>query len=187
MTGQRKQRLVIISAAALALLSWTQVRAEDAPAAAGSVVSQEQIEQALKPAKTRGLHLRGLKRVDAGSESASVNLNVPFEYNSSQLLPAATVQLSELKGALSAESLRNDRFEVAGHTDAKGNPKYNHQLSLRRAEAVKRFLIAGGVDPARLQTVGYGSDHPLTPEHPEDPQNRRVEIRDLGEARQGAP
>jgi OOP family OmpA-OmpF porin len=71
---------------------------------------------------------------------------------------------------------------VAGHTDAKGNARYNKQLSLRRAESVKRFLVANGLEASRLDIVGYGSEQLLTPDQPEDAQNRRVEIRDLGEA-----
>src|SRR5260370_1324056 len=49
-----------------------------------------------------------------------------------------------------------DRFVVAGHTDAKGSTQYNKDLSLRRAEAVKRFLVAKGMDANRLDTIGYG-------------------------------
>lgn len=58
--------------------------------------------------------------------------------------------------------------------------QYNKHLSLRRAEAVKRYLVSKGVDATRLDTVGYGSEQLLTPDRPEDPSNRRVEIRDLG-------
>jgi outer membrane protein OmpA-like peptidoglycan-associated protein len=146
------------------------------------VLSEEQIERALKPANTRGLTLRGLKRTQAAAAATSVNLNVPFEYNSSELRPEASAQLKQLKSALLSETLRSDRFLVAGHTDAKGNARYNKQLSLRRAESVKRFLVANGLEASRLDIVGYGSEQLLTPDRPEDAQNRRVEIRDLGEA-----
>ena len=69
---------------------------------------------------------------------------------------------------------------MAGHTDAKGSAVYNKQLSLKRAEAVKRYLVGKGIDAGRLDTVGYGSERLLTPDNPQDPSNRRVEIRDLG-------
>lgn len=166
----------------------TLVLAADPPQAdaAKPVISDAQIEQALKPAKTRGFTLRGLKRADA-AESATVSLNIPFEYNSSELKAEASAQLEQLESALRSDALRNDRFMVAGHTDAKGNPAYNKKLSLRRAESVKRYLVASGLDASRLDTAGYGSEQLLTPDRPDDPQNRRVEIRDLGEAPNAAP
>jgi outer membrane protein OmpA-like peptidoglycan-associated protein len=156
--------------------------AADPPQAPGDVLSGEQIENALKPAKTRGTSMRGLKRTQAAESAAAVNLNIPFEYNSSELKPEASAQLKQLQSALSKESLRNDRFLVAGHTDAKGSAPYNKQLSLKRAESVKRYLVGAGLDPGRLDTVGYGSERPLAPDRPDDPANRRVEIRDLGES-----
>jgi outer membrane protein OmpA-like peptidoglycan-associated protein len=151
------------------------------PASADAVISGQQIEEALHPQATRSFAPRGLTRRGTTDAGQSVNLNIPFEHNSSALQPAASAQLRELEHALTSVSLGRDRFVVAGHTDAKGSPAYNKQLSLRRAEAVKRFLVARGVAAARLDTVGFGSEKLLAPEQPEDPRNRRVEIRDLGQ------
>jgi outer membrane protein OmpA-like peptidoglycan-associated protein len=147
--------------------------------AAPAVLSNDQIEQALQASKTHTPATRGLRRY---SEPASINLSIPFEYNSDALKPQASAQLKQLQVALTSESLRSDRFVVAGHTDAKGDPQYNKRLSLQRAESVKRFLAANGVDADRMQTVGYGSERLLIRDRPYDPQNRRVEIRDLGAA-----
>jgi outer membrane protein OmpA-like peptidoglycan-associated protein len=160
------------------------------PPADGSqpVLTDQQILQALHPA---GGHFksRGLSRMTddppAATQSAagqSVNLNIPFESNSSLLQPQATAQLKALGSALNSPTVGKDRFLVAGHTDAKGSAPHNKQLSLKRAEAVKRFLVASGMDAGRLDVVGYGSEQPLLPDKPEDPSNRRVEIRDLGAA-----
>jgi len=171
---------LLIALFALAAAVPLAARAEDPGETA--VMSDDQIANALKPAKTRGVSLRGLKRTQTAAAASSVSLNIPFEYNSSELRPDASAQLKQLESALSKDSLRNDRFLIAGHTDAKGNSQYNKQLSLRRAESVKRFLIAGGLEAGRLDTVGYGSEQPLAPDRPDDPKNRRVEIRDLGEA-----
>jgi outer membrane protein OmpA-like peptidoglycan-associated protein len=147
-----------------------------------NVLSNQQIQQALQAPVTRSFTPRGLARRQASESGQSVNLNIPFEHNSSALMPQASGQLKQLKLALTSSSLGKDKFEVAGHTDAKGSAQYNKQLSLRRAEAVKRFLVTKGMDANRLRTVGYGSEKLLAPDRPEDPSNRRVEIRDLGAA-----
>ena len=70
---------------------------------------------------------------------------------------------------------------VAGHTDSRGNPDKNRELSQKRAEAVVKYLIEkGGVFPERLEAKGYGFDEPLLPSAKtaaEHEVNRRVEFR----------
>ncbi len=154
------------------------------PAAADdskAILTEQQIEQALQPAAaTRSFVPRGLTRRDSADAGVSVNLKIPFAHNSSELMPQAALQLRQLGSALNSASLGQNRFVIAGHTDAKGSAPYNQQLSLRRAQAVKRYLVSHGIDTGRLETVGYGSDRLLVPDRPEDPSNRRVEVRDLG-------
>jgi outer membrane protein OmpA-like peptidoglycan-associated protein len=145
-----------------------------------ALLSDQQIEEALHPPRTRSLPSRSLTRRDAGAQS--VSLNIQFEHNSSALQPQASAQLNQLLLALTSPSLRKDRFQVAGHTDAKGARQFNKRLSLRRAEAVKDFLVAKGMDARRMDTIGYGSERLLAPDRPDDSRNRRVEIRDLGES-----
>jgi outer membrane protein OmpA-like peptidoglycan-associated protein len=173
--------------ASLAVLSSSMrsLAADLATPQPNAVLSGQQIEQALHPpaATTRSFPSRGLSRRDTAEHQQSVNLNVPFDSNSSALTPQASAQLAQLELALNSATLGKDRFMVAGHTDAKGSAQYNKQLSLRRAEAVKGYLVSKGIDAKRLDAVGYGSEHPLAPDLPEDPSNRRVEIRDLGEPR----
>lgn len=67
---------------------------------------------------------------------------------------------------------------VEGHTDSRGRESYNQWLSERRSRAVADFLVSKGLDPNRIQVVGYGQSRPIatnkTPEGRE--QNRRVEL-----------
>jgi outer membrane protein OmpA-like peptidoglycan-associated protein len=161
-------------------VSYWAAAADPAQDESQAVLSDRQIEQALKPPVTRSFVPRGLTRRGTPESEQSVNLNIPFEINSSTLRPQAADQLRQLELALNSASLSKDRFVVAGHTDAKGAAQYNKQLSLRRAEAVKRFLVAKGMNASRLDTVGYGSEHLLLPDRPADASNRRVEIKDMG-------
>jgi len=148
--------------------------------AADAVVSASQIEQALQPPpRTRGLVVHA--RPEASDSKQVIDLNIPFEFDSSELQAQATAQLKQLRAALTSDALSRDQFVVAGHTDARGSAQHNQQLSMRRAEAVKRYLVDNGVPAQRLQAVGYGSEHLAVPDRPDDPSNRRVEIRNLGE------
>jgi outer membrane protein OmpA-like peptidoglycan-associated protein len=95
------------------------LQAADPPNESTTVLSGQQIEQALQhPAMTRSfVPSRGLTRQGTPEAQQSVNLNIPFEHNSSALQPQAAAQLQQLESALTSASLGKDRFMVAGHTD----------------------------------------------------------------------
>ncbi|HVY46026.1 MAG TPA: OmpA family protein [Minicystis sp.] len=67
------------------------------------------------------------------------------------------------------------RIEIQGHTDNKGSAAYNKSLSDRRAGAVKKYLVAHGIDPHRLTSHGYGMERPLVPN--DTAQNRALNRR----------
>ena len=58
-------------------------------------------------------------------------------------------------------SFPNIRVEISGHTDSTGSVAHNRDLSRRRAEVVKRYLVAAGIDTARIETRGAGPDEPI--------------------------
>jgi outer membrane protein OmpA-like peptidoglycan-associated protein len=65
---------------------------------------------------------------------------------------------------------------VKGYTDASGSATMNKALSLKRAEAVKRYLQSKGVNPDNIQAVGFGEEDLIDRTNPYSPINRRVEI-----------
>jgi len=73
------------------------------------------------------------------------------------------------------------RLQVAGHTGAQGDPAHNQWLSLQRAQTVRDYLVAQGVDARHIGAVGYGGQRPITDSATSEGQqaNQRIEIRSL--------
>jgi len=70
------------------------------------------------------------------------------------------------------------KIEIQGHTDNSGSADYNLDLSSRRAEMVKKFLLAYGIKAPRMVSKGYGEEKPVAPNDTEEGRamNRRVEL-----------
>ena len=70
------------------------------------------------------------------------------------------------------------RFRIEGYTDSTGNKQKNITLSQNRADAVKIYLIQGGIDQSRLESIGYGPEKPIASNKTRKGRelNRRVEI-----------
>jgi putative exosortase-associated protein (TIGR04073 family) len=99
-----------------------------------------------------------------------------FAVGSSQLSKPATVRLQEV-----AKVLRNSpkaQIVVAGYTDSTGSPLYNQELSRKRAEAVRTYLVRQGVGSQRIEMAGYGDASPVASNDTSVGRmsNRRVEI-----------
>ena len=69
-----------------------------------------------------------------------------------------------------------------GHTDSVGSAAYNQKLSLKRAEAVKAYIISKGIEPNRVYTEGKGAKQPIADNKTKAgrSKNRRVEIEVVG-------
>ena len=92
-------------------------------------------------------------------DNALKNRIIEFESGSAVLLPAGTQILDEMVIALNKVQGKN--VKIIGHTDSQGNPVKNKELSQKRAEAVKQYLISKSIVATRLTTEGLGADKPV--------------------------
>jgi outer membrane protein OmpA-like peptidoglycan-associated protein len=110
-------------------------------------------------------------------DKPKVDLEINFDYNSAQISAKSLPSVQALGRALSNADLKGSTFVVAGHTDAAGGEAYNQELSERRADAIKRYLVDKyGIGSADLVTVGYGKSKLKDPNQPLAEVNRRVQV-----------
>jgi len=125
----------------------------------------------------------GLNPLDPADDVPIINVGeriilegVNFETAKTSLLPGAKVILDQVASSLS--NYPNAEVAIHGHTDNVGGAKYNMQLSLGRAEAVKTYLVGKGIPAGRIKTKGFGFTKPVadnsTPEG--RAKNRRIEF-----------
>ena len=93
------------------------------------------------------------------SEKVSFASEALFDFDQSTLKPQGKAALDQLLGQLTGMDL--EVIVTVGHTDAVGPDAYNQKLSQRRAEAVKAYLVAQGVETNRVYTEGKGETQPV--------------------------
>ena len=154
-----------------------------------SVGPQQQVDPATAAAegklvqKVRGRATRSLS-VSEREEIASIvkdkpkiDLEINFDYNSADISAKSLPSVQALGRALTSSELKGSTFVVAGHTDAAGGEGYNQDLSERRADSIKRYLVDKfGINGSDLVTVGYGKSKLKDPNQPMAEANRRVQV-----------
>jgi len=103
-----------------------------------------------------------------------------FDFDKAVLKPEGKAKLNDL-----AQKIQGINLEVivaTGHTDSIGTDAYNQRLSVRRAEAVKAYLVSRGIDKSRIYTEGKGESQPIASNKTAAgrAKNRRVEIEVVG-------
>jgi outer membrane protein OmpA-like peptidoglycan-associated protein len=146
-------------------------------------------QPAANPAETRfvssirGRTTRSLSKSEREEIAAivqdkpKIDLEINFDYNSADISAKSLSSVQALGRALSNAELKGSTFVVAGHTDASGGEEYNQNLSERRAESIKKYLVDKyGINGTDLVTVGYGKSKLKDPAQPMAEANRRVQV-----------
>jgi outer membrane protein OmpA-like peptidoglycan-associated protein len=99
-----------------------------------------------------------------------------FEEDSNELSPKSMEKLDRIYGIVANNAAA--RLKLNGYSDSLGEPSYNQMVSELRANAVKSYLVARGVDPSRIMTVAHGAQKAIATNKTAEGRslNRRVEI-----------
>jgi outer membrane protein OmpA-like peptidoglycan-associated protein len=115
-------------------------------------------------------------RTPTGMVMVLTDATFKFDFDKADLKPKSREILSRIAGILLAS--KGYGLSVFGYTDDVGSAEYNKKLSVRRADAVRDYLVEAGIDPSIINASGYGKTNPLVKGATEAAraQNRRVEI-----------
>jgi OOP family OmpA-OmpF porin len=103
-----------------------------------------------------------------------------FDFDKAVLKPEGRAKLDDLVGKV--KDINLEVIIAVGHTDSVGNDGYNQKLSVKRAEAVKAYLVSKGIEKNRVYTEGKGEKQPVADNKTSEgrAKNRRVEIEVVG-------
>jgi outer membrane protein OmpA-like peptidoglycan-associated protein len=148
------------------------------PADPTATAAEGKFVDSLRNRATRSLSIGEREEIATiAKDKPNIDLEITFDYNSANISTKAQNAVQALGKALSSDELKGSTFIVAGHTDAIGGESYNQDLSERRADSIKRYLVDKfGIAGTDLVTVGYGKSKPKDPTKPMDPANRRVQV-----------
>jgi outer membrane protein OmpA-like peptidoglycan-associated protein len=140
---------------------------------------QQRREDADKRAAKAAADLAAFASVKQETRGMVITLSgaVLFASGKSDLLPGAQAKLTEVADALTKEDVES-KIVVEGHTDSQGGASYNQDLSQRRAQSVRDYLVTRGMASDRVTSEGFGLTRPIADNaSPEGrANNRRVEI-----------
>jgi outer membrane protein OmpA-like peptidoglycan-associated protein len=132
----------------------------------------------LRNRRTRSLTLDEREQiVTIAQEKPRIDVEIRFDFNSANISRNAMPEVDVLGKALSDPKIKGNSFVLAGHTDAVGGEEVNQDLSERRADSVKQYLVEKyGLAPDQLVTAGYGKTRLKDKDNPTAAVNRRVEV-----------
>lgn len=148
------------------------------PSDAAKAAEETKFVNQIRNRTTRSLSAGEREQIaEIAKERPNIDLEITFDYNSANLSAKAMPAVEALGKALTNPDLKGTTFVLAGHTDAKGGDTYNQELSERRADTLKKYLMEKyGIAAADLVTVGYGKTKLKNNTNPAADENRRVQI-----------
>ena len=149
-----KRFLVLI--AAIGLLAACETAPKDAGDAAGA--SGASSTSSTSDTSASASESASSAAVTPAEELASIGDRVFFDYDSSALSAEAKATLSAQAAFLAGNP--SVTITVEGHCDERGTREYNLALGERRATAARDYLVAQGVNAARIKTISYGKERP---------------------------
>ncbi|MDN3279446.1 OmpA family protein [Frankia sp. RB7] len=140
--------------------------------------TETKLIQSVRGRSTRSLSSTEREELaSAARDKPNIDLEITFDYNSADISTKSLPSVQALGRALTSPDLKGSTFVVAGHTDAAGGEGYNQELSERRADSIKRYLIEKySIAASDLVTVGYGKSKLKDPSQPMAEVNRRVQV-----------
>ena len=143
-----------------------------------ATAAESKFVQTIRGRSTRSLSATEREEIAAiVKDKPKIDLEINFDYNSADISAKSLPSVQALGRALTNADLKGSTFVVAGHTDAAGGEGYNQDLSERRADAIKRYLVDKyGINGTDLVTVGYGKSKLKDPNQPMAEANRRVQV-----------
>jgi OOP family OmpA-OmpF porin len=114
------------------------------------------------------------------SEKVSFAAEALFDFDKSVVKADGAAALDDLLAKLAG--MNTEVMVTVGHTDSVGSDAYNQRLSLRRAEAVKAYIVSKGIDASRVYTEGKGESQPIADNKTAEgrAKNRRVTVEVVG-------
>ena len=145
-------------------------------AAVGNYMDRQQRRLEQQLAAELGANDVRLTRIDEETLRVDLNSEATFDINSAGIRAGFRESLDKVAGVVGEYD--RTAVHVIGHTDSTGSESYNQQLSERRAEAVTRHLVGGGVERSRTRVAGRGESAPIDSNATSAgrSRNRRVEI-----------
>ena len=162
-------------------LCWRNAFWTPATAAAGCDGALAPVQQpAVQPAAVQPANNPPPKQPEPGIVKVNFAADAFFDFDKSVLKPEGRSKLDDLVGQLNGVNL--EVIIAVGHTDSVGSVAYNQRLSVRRAEAVKAYLVSKGIEQSRVYTEGKGKSQPVADNRTREgrAQNRRVEVEVVG-------